>query len=130
MVRPDLDPGQVMPGLIRRYNESMGVANTDYAGFHATITEVYVRATTAFVVWLPRNMALDRAFDCLRTTPIADCKFPLHFYSTELLMSVAARRAWVEPDLRPLSWFFFVGDKFNHQANRDCGSAETRNFCD
>ena len=102
MARPGLDPCQVMPGLIRRYNETKGVANTERSGFHATITQVYVHAIAAFVACLPRNITLDGAFEFLLTTPIADRDFPCSYYSRDLLASVDARKEFVEPDLQPL----------------------------
>lgn len=108
MVRRDLDAFQVMPGLIRRYNETIGVPNTDQSGFHATITEVYLRGISALVAWLPRGTTPGRAFQCLMASPVSDRDYPLYFYSRERLLSPAARRQWLEPDLRPLSWTFFL----------------------
>ena len=41
-----------MPGLIRAYNESTGVPNTDTGGYHETITLASLRAACA---WLARR---------------------------------------------------------------------------
>src|SRR5579862_10055919 len=38
-----------MPGLIRAYNESTGVANTDAEGYHETITLASLRAARALL---------------------------------------------------------------------------------
>jgi hypothetical protein len=36
--RPDIRPEHDLPGLIRRYNESVGGVNDDNQGYHETIT--------------------------------------------------------------------------------------------
>jgi len=45
--------------------------------------------------------AVRESFGRLLASPVADRAWPLSFYSRERLFSVAARREWVEPDLRP-----------------------------
>ena len=47
--RPDINLPRVMPGLIRAYNESTGVANTDTGGYHETITLASLRAASSFL---------------------------------------------------------------------------------
>ncbi|MFN3799004.1 MAG: hypothetical protein ACK4S5_16090, partial [Sphingobium yanoikuyae] len=37
--RPDIDAEIDMPGMIRRYNESVGGVNSDTSGYHETITQ-------------------------------------------------------------------------------------------
>src|SRR5687768_10071242 len=41
--RPDVVPERDLPGLIRRYNESVGGVNSDTEGYHETITQVSIR---------------------------------------------------------------------------------------
>src|SRR5271168_4129296 len=40
--------GSTVPAVIRAYNESVGVANTDTNGYHETITQASMRAANAF----------------------------------------------------------------------------------
>jgi len=90
-----------MPDLIRAYNEATGVPNTDTSGYHETITIASLRLARA---WLaarshePLHAALNEllASDCGRSDWL------LAYWSRSLLLSVAARRAWIEPDLKAL----------------------------
>lgn len=91
-----------MPGLIRAYNESTGVANTDSGGYHETITLASLRAARRWLA--PRaDMPLHRALNELLASHLGRSDWLLTHWSKGLLFSVAARRHWVEPDLRPLA---------------------------
>ncbi len=83
---------------IRRHNESVGLANTDSSGYHETLTRLYLQAIAAHR-GQHRALALPEALRQLLASPLADTAWPLRYYSRELLFSVRARRAWVEPDL-------------------------------
>jgi hypothetical protein len=108
MVRDDLDASEVMPELIRRYNEANGVENSDSSGFHATITELYLRAIRFFLQWTPAGTTPDQAFESLCRSPIADRAFPLNFYSPEVLFSKRARCHWLEPEFKDLTAFYLA----------------------
>ena len=88
-----------MPPLIRAYNESTGVANTDSGGYHETITLASLRLARA---WLAERsgVPLHAALAELLAGPYGRSDWPLAYWSRERLFSVAARRSWVEPDLR------------------------------
>jgi hypothetical protein len=90
---------QEMPPLIRAYNESTGVANTDTSGYHETITLASLRLARA---WLRErsSVPLHAALAELLASPYGRSDWPLVYWSRGLLFSVAARRSWVEPDLR------------------------------
>jgi hypothetical protein len=90
-----------MPALIRAYNESIGVANTDCGGYHETITLASLRQARR---WLATHahLPLHRALNELLASQLGRSDWLLTHYSKERLFSVAARRGWVEPDLRPL----------------------------
>src|SRR3712207_8082968 len=47
--RPDIAPERDLPGLIRRYNESVGGVNSDTEGYHETITQCFIRAVRLFL---------------------------------------------------------------------------------
>lgn len=88
-----------MPPLIRAYNEATGVANTDASGYHETITLASVRLGRAWLRARP-DVALHSALAELLASPYGRSGWLLTYCSRECLFSVAARRSWVEPDLR------------------------------
>lgn len=91
-----------MPGIIQTYNVAVGGVNDDHNGYHETITQAYLAAIRAFVAALPAGTSDGEAAARLLATPMGDKAWPLGFWSRERLFSVAARRGWVEPDLKPL----------------------------
>jgi hypothetical protein len=99
--RPDMNALRDMPGLIRAYNEATGVTNTDSTGYHETITVASIRATRAWLAERPA-IPLHAALNELLEGEYGRSGWLLTYWSRPLLFSVAARRAWMEPDLRPL----------------------------
>lgn len=96
--RPDIAPERDLPGLIRRYNESVGGVNSDTEGYHETITQVYIAAIRSALARYEGRGLTDRVNWLLRE-PEGRRDWPLRFYSRELLFSPEARLAWVAPDL-------------------------------
>ncbi len=47
--RPDNLPERDLPGIIRRFNESVGGVNSDSEGYHETITQCFIRAVRLFL---------------------------------------------------------------------------------
>ena len=88
---------------IQRLNDSHGVANSPTSGYHETITVAYVRLIDAFLASFPDRTPLETRVALLVGGPLADKALLLRFWSKDLLMSAAARREWVAPDLAPLS---------------------------
>lgn len=99
---PDLVPERDMPGLIRRYNESVGGVNDETQGYHETITQLYIRAIRAFLAGRADAAPVD-AVNAVLASPIAPRDWPLHHYSRERLFSSEARKRWMEPDVLPLA---------------------------
>lgn len=99
--RTDMHAAREMPGLIRAYNEATGVPNTDTGGYHETITLASLRAARA---WLAArtHTPLYEALNALLAGEYGRSDWLLVYWSKPCLFSVAARRGWVEPDLRPL----------------------------
>jgi hypothetical protein len=97
----DIVPERDLPGLIRRYNESVGGVNSDSEGYHETITQVFIRT-------LRRKLAeregesLHARVNAILRAPEGRRDWPLRFYSSALLFSKEARLGWVEPDLLTL----------------------------
>ena len=100
--RPELDAAATMPGLIRAYNESVGRANDDTGGYHETITLASLRAARGVLNAYPPDMPVWRITNALMSTNFANPNWLLEYWSRERLMSVEARRTWLEPDLKPL----------------------------
>ncbi|MCB2112679.1 MAG: hypothetical protein R3C42_08410 [Parvularculaceae bacterium] len=95
-----------MPDMIRAYNISVGTPNNDSEGYHHTITLFFLRRIDAFFATGARaNMERARGVGAdatrLVASPLADPEYLLAFYTKERLFSLAARRAWVGPDLEP-----------------------------
>jgi hypothetical protein len=99
--RPDVVPERDLPGIIRGYNLATGVENTDSAGYHETLTQLYVIGVRHFLESCARTGLLAKV-NALLASEIAPRDWPLRFYSREALFSVAARRGWVDPDVCPI----------------------------
>ena len=82
---------------IRRYNHLHGRD----AGYHETVTLAWLAVIAGFLARCDRA----RPIAALARTLIDSCgdkDHLLRYYTKELLMSDAARRAWVPPDRRPI----------------------------
>lgn len=86
---------------IRRLNDAHGTPNSDTRGYHETITTAYVQLLDAFRSRYP-VATLEECAGLLLDSPVARPDLLFDYYSRQRLLSVEARRAWVEPDLRPL----------------------------
>jgi GNAT superfamily N-acetyltransferase len=88
---------------IRSYNEATGTPNTDTQGYHETWTVFFVHALDGYA--RSRAASHDRLalFNALPASRLADKFLSLAFYTRERMMSVTARRQFVEPNVQPLS---------------------------
>ena len=100
--RPEIGLDRELPGLIRRFNESVGGVNTDTEGYHETITRVFLHGVRLFLEEADPDAPLHELVNEVLVSPMGRRDWPLRFYSRERLMSVDARRAFIEPDLRAL----------------------------
>ena len=97
--RTDVDVDSELPGIIRRFNESVGGVNSDTEGYHETITRTFLHGVRLFLE-RPRNgEALYETVNGLLLSPMGRRDWPLSFYSRERLFSVEARRTFLPPDL-------------------------------
>jgi hypothetical protein len=101
--RPDIDLDAELPGLIRRYNESVGGVNSDSEGYHETITRVFLHGVRLFLSEADTSEPLHDLVNELLLSPMGRRDWPLRFYSRERLFSVAARRDFVTPDITALA---------------------------
>jgi hypothetical protein len=100
--RPDLDAPRAMAAMIRAYNDVSGVANNDSSGYHETITLASLRAVRGVHDFNPTDMALFHIANAILASNLADPNWLLEYWSRDRLMSAGARRAWLDPDLKPL----------------------------
>ena len=97
--RPDVDVDAELPGLIRRFNESVGGVNSDTEGYHETITRAFLRGVRLFLEEADKEEPLHNLVNALLLSPMGRRDWPLRFWSKDRLMSVEARRHFVEPNL-------------------------------
>ena len=100
--RPDIELDKEMPGIIRRYNESVGGVNSDTEGYHETITRVFIHGVRLFLSEAEPEAPLHELVNELLLSPMGRREWPLRFYSRERLFSVEARRNFVTPDVAAL----------------------------
>ena len=100
--RPELEAAAVMPGLIRAFNDAVGTVNSDSSGYHETITLASLRAARGVFDSFPADTPVYRIVNALMGTNFANPNWLLEYWSRDRLMSVEARRGWLEPDLKAL----------------------------
>ena len=93
-----------MEPIIRSYNEAVGVPNGETRGYHATITEASLRAAAHTLDNAGPGAPLAPVLAGLLASPLGQSRWLLAHWSEMRLMSVAARRGWLEPDLAPLPY--------------------------
>jgi hypothetical protein len=99
---PEMNLDEELPGLIRRYNESVGGVNSDTEGYHETITRVFLHGVRLFLSEADRAEPLHDIVNELLLSPMGRRDWPLRFYSRERLFSVEARRTFVRPEVAEL----------------------------
>jgi hypothetical protein len=97
--RPDVDLDRELPGIIRRYNESVGGVNSDSEGYHETITRAFLHGVRLFLAEADTGEPMHDLVNELLLSPMGRRDWPLRFYSPGKLFSVEARRDFVAPDL-------------------------------
>ena len=97
--RPEIDLDAELPDIIRSYNASVGGVNSDTEGYHDTITRSYLKGIRLFLEEADERRPVHELVNELLMSPMGRRDWPLRFWSKDLLMSVEARRHWVDPDL-------------------------------
>lgn len=101
--RPGMNAERDMPKLIRAYNLATGVANTDSSGYHETITLASLRAARHWLEKMPEK-PLHEVLNELLASCYGRPEWLLEYWSKPVLFSVMARRAWIDPDLKSLTF--------------------------
>ena len=97
--RADIDLDVELPGIIRRFNESVGGVNSETEGYHETITRCFLEGVRLFLEDADTIEPLHKLVNGLLLSPMGRRDWPLRFYSRGRLFSVEARLTHVEPDL-------------------------------
>lgn len=90
---------------LKDYLKSIGVESTDTSGYHETLT--------AFWLWRLKKRFADKngdiqwnqnnVDDLIEDFDLTERNIWLEYYSKDCMMSVAARKNFVEPDIKPLN---------------------------
>ena len=99
---PEINVEAELPGLIRRYNETVGGVNSDTEGYHETITRIFLHGVRLFLAEADHSEPLHELVNDLLLSPIGRRDWPFRYYSSDRLFSVEARRDFVAPDLAAL----------------------------
>jgi ribosomal-protein-alanine N-acetyltransferase len=86
---------------IRALNDVHGTPNSDTRGYHETITRAYVCLIADVLATSDATTSLE-AVHAVMESFAATRDVLLCYYSRDCLMSTAARRGWVPPDISPL----------------------------
>lgn len=100
--RPELIAERDMPGMIARYNESVGGVNSDNSGYHETITLASLRMARAVLAKVPGKVTPATAYAVLMGSPLGHKDWLFTYWSRDRLMSAEARRGWLAPDVQAL----------------------------
>ena len=100
--RQDIDIDRELPGIISRYNESVGGVNSDTEGYHETITRTFLHGVRLFLGEADLDEPVHELVNELLLSPVGRRDWPLRFYSRDRLFSIDARREFVTPDLAAL----------------------------
>ena len=101
--RADVDIDAELPGIIRRFNESVGGVNSDTEGYHETITRCFLHGVRVFLKEADLSVPLYALVNELLLSPMGRRDWPLRFYSRERLFSVEARCTYIEADLAAMT---------------------------
>lgn len=82
--------------FIKSYNLATGVENTEFDGYHETITWLYLDTTKKFIEE-NSNLSIIELLDKLLNSEIIDRNYPLKFYDFDTLMSKEARLSLIKP---------------------------------
>ena len=101
--RADIELDAELPGIIRRFNESVGGVNNDTEGYHETITRCFLHGVRVFLKEADLSVPLYALVNELLLSPMGRRDWPLRFYSRERLFSVEARCTYIEADLAAMT---------------------------
>ena len=83
------------------YNVSIGIENSAFRGYHETLTLFWIHIIHKHIQLNGSENGSEGLLNFLNSVQ-ASKKYPLTFYSREVLFSLPARAFWTEPNLLPL----------------------------
>ncbi|MEM9326664.1 MAG: hypothetical protein AAGA85_13455 [Bacteroidota bacterium] len=86
---------------IRRYNEAIGIKNTEQSGFHQSLTTFWMSVVSHFASQYP-TLPLSELCHLLLNAKEGSRSYVFEFYSKDLIDSTHARMNWLAPDLKSL----------------------------
>ena len=98
---PENEALETVRRLIIKHNETVGTPNTEYEGYHETITRFWLLMARRFLSKYSFS-TFTEAINAFINWDFSKSNFPFHYYSEELLFSKRARENWVEPDILSL----------------------------
>ena len=87
---------------IIKFNESKGTINSDKSGYHETLTIFWIKNIELFLNKFKTKEFTVEVIDKLIKSEYIIKGYPFKFYTKDKLMSVEARKSWIEPDLKEL----------------------------
>jgi len=87
---------------VRKYNESVGTANTEDSGYHETLARFWIAVAGAFLAGLPNGISRTEKIQALVDQFAPRRDLFREYYSFDVVKSREARRDWVAPDLKAL----------------------------
>lgn len=94
----------LMPTYIAEYNMLLGKENTDFGGYHETITQFWLWVLDCYWKEVQKEKSLLNAANDLANSSYGDPAIFFKFYSREVIFSVEARRKFLKPDLWDLDF--------------------------
>lgn len=87
---------------IKKHNASVGTIDSPTSGYHETITLAWAAIIRGYLEESVNKdpESFERYEEMIRSSSNPSTLF--RYYSRDLLMSIEARGAWVEPDIMPL----------------------------
>lgn len=82
---------------ITKLNISNGVLNTDYSGYHETITKFWLIVVKKFIM-SNDIISVTHACNLLVNSNVAKPDYMLNFYDKNVLFTACARKNWVNPN--------------------------------
>ena len=89
---------------IQSYNESIGLANDPFSGYHETLTQFYARAVAAFLKHRQHEATGSDELWAQLQQQWGDKNAIFTYYSRRHLFSPRTRAEFTPPDLRPLDF--------------------------
>lgn len=99
---PASDPFSELSEIIRAYNRTTGVENTETSGYHHTITLASLFAARHILEAAPEHLELFEVTNRILGSAYGKSDWILNYWSKPTLFSPKARRNWVEPDIKSL----------------------------